>query len=216
MEDVIFASSGLAGIRAPDSLIARKAVELARTVSSAVVYNHVMRSYYFGELVAAPDSRRADREIVFVSSVLHDLGITDYARGPRRFEIEGADAARAFAVDHGMSEDKSWLIWDNIALHMLDLNQYKQPEARMVQNGIMADVIGAGLDQIRQEHIDEVLAAFPRLGFKKIWADTLLEEARTKPHSHTMSPVTMLAYHCDCGLHIPNPRTLIECSPLPD
>ena len=40
------------GVRPPDSRIAREAVELARDVSSPVLFNHVMRCYLLGELLA--------------------------------------------------------------------------------------------------------------------------------------------------------------------
>ena len=91
----------IAGIRAPDSRIAREAHELARRVSSPMLFNHVMRSYYLGRLVAG-DAGEWDDEVVFLSAVLHDLGLTDRARGERRFEIEGADAARQFLSDAGL------------------------------------------------------------------------------------------------------------------
>ena len=78
-----------------------------------MLFNHVMRSYYFGRLLSGT-SAREDEELVFLSAVLHDLGLTDRARGERRFEIEGADAARRFVLSHGLSAERSWLVWDTI------------------------------------------------------------------------------------------------------
>ena len=37
------------------------------------------------------------RKIVAVASLLHDVGLTKKYQGKRRFEVEGADAARALA-----------------------------------------------------------------------------------------------------------------------
>ncbi len=126
-----------------------------------VLFHHVMRSYYFGERRAAAEFASYDREVVLLSLVLHDLGLTDRARGPRRFEIEGADVAREFATTHGLAREKAWLVWDNIALHPLDLNLYKQPEARAVEWGICADVLGSELEALGRDAVAEIVAAFP-------------------------------------------------------
>jgi len=83
-----------ADIKAPDSKIARDAEELARTVSNDMLFNHVMRCYWFGEFFARKQGVKVDSELMFLSSVLHDLGLTPQVPGPHRFEIEGASAAR--------------------------------------------------------------------------------------------------------------------------
>jgi hypothetical protein len=48
-----------------------------------------------------------DDELVFLSCMLHDLGVTEHANGDQRFEVDGADAAAQFLRDHGMSETGS-------------------------------------------------------------------------------------------------------------
>ena len=80
----------IADIKVPDSSIARQAEELARSVSNDMLFNHVMRCYWFGELFAQQEGKKVDSELMFLSAVLHDLGLTDHAPGPHRFEIEGA------------------------------------------------------------------------------------------------------------------------------
>lgn len=64
-------------IKVPDSSIALQAEEFARSVSDDMLFNHVMRCYYFGELLAKQANIKVDRELMFVSSVLHDLGFTE-------------------------------------------------------------------------------------------------------------------------------------------
>ncbi|MGH6892649.1 MAG: hypothetical protein ACREEP_10355 [Dongiaceae bacterium] len=204
----------IGGVRPPDSRIAREAVELVRDVSSRVLFNHVMRSYLFGELLARAKSGNYDREIVLLSAVLHDLGLTDLVGGSRRFEIEGADAARAFVVAHGLCEEKAWLVWDNIALHTFDHNLYRQPEARAVQSGILADAVGLGIERLGKGAVAEILAAFPRLGFKRELFRLLRHEAETKPQGHIFHPSTMIAHHCLGGIHIPDARPMIDGAPF--
>ncbi|GAA3099761.1 hypothetical protein GCM10010520_51500 [Rhizobium viscosum] len=82
-----------------------------------------------------------DRELMFLSATLHDLGFTDYGDGPNRFEIEGANAAKRFLTEKGVSEDRSWKISSNIAAHTWDINLFREGEARLAQIGILFDVI---------------------------------------------------------------------------
>jgi hypothetical protein len=217
---VLVASSdplrALGGVRPPDSRIAREAVALARDMSSPMLFNHVMRCYLFGELLARARLERYDREVVLLSLVLHDLGLTDHARGPRRFEIEGADVARDFVAARGLSPEKSWLVWDNIALHPLDLNAHKEPEARAVEWGICADVLGWELDRLEPSAVQEIVAAYPRLNLKRELFNLLRQEAVAKPHAHLFHPATMVAHHCLGGVEIPDAAALMNAAPFDD
>lgn len=47
--------------------------------------------------------RPFDDEIAYIAATLHDLGLTGHAHGERRFEVDGADAARTWALSSGMS-----------------------------------------------------------------------------------------------------------------
>lgn len=202
------------GVRVPDSLLAREAVDLARAVSSPALFNHVMRSYCFAELLAAPVSGKLDREVLFLSSVMHDLGLTDHAVGDRRFEIEGADAAYAFLTDRGVPEDRAWTVWDAIALHTTDLNMHRQQEARTFQSGVLADVVGAGLERIGPSKLEEVVRAFPRLDFKREFIKALRREAECKPLAFAFHPSLMIAHHCLGGISIPDARPMVLCAPF--
>lgn len=204
----------LGGVSPPDSQVARDAVEMARECSPPVLFNHVMRSYYFGERRVALEFSSYDREVVLLSLVLHDLGLTDRARGPRRFEIEGADVARAFAQSKGWPEEKAWQVWDNIALHPLDLNLYRRAEARAVEWGICADVMGWELEPLGQRAATEIVAAFPRLGFKHELMRLLQLEAEAKPTTHLFHPCTMVAEHKLGGVPIPDAWPLIDGAPF--
>lgn len=204
----------IADLSPPDSRIARNAEALARSQSSDMLFNHVMRSYWFAELFARAEGSRADREIMFLSAVLHDLGLTDHARGPHRFEVEGATAARRFLEAEGLAEERAWLVWDTIALHTLDLNLEKEDEARLVQLGILCDVVGAGFDRLDQAAVAQVLQRYPRLGFKQGFFDLLYDEVRRQPVRHPFHPLTMVEHHCCAPVAPPDARLLINGSPF--
>ena len=63
----------ISGIKAPDTQLAREAEEFVQSSSSAMLYNHVMRCYWFAELFARKENSKADRELMFFSATLHDV-----------------------------------------------------------------------------------------------------------------------------------------------
>jgi hypothetical protein len=67
----------LAGIKVVDTPLVRDAIELARNSSEPYFFNHAMRSWSFGVLIAKGTKPAPDPELLAVSAVLHDLGLTD-------------------------------------------------------------------------------------------------------------------------------------------
>ncbi len=204
------------GVRLPDSAIVERAIERAQSESSPMLFNHVMRSALFAEMFSEMRPRANDREVIAVSSILHDIGLTDQKHQcEERFEVRSAHAARAFALGQGASDARAWLIWDTVALHTQDLNLYKQDEAWAVQMGILADVVGAGTDLLDASAIERILTQFPRLDFKKGFYDLLSAEAKSVPPP-PFHPTAMILHH-DCGsLSVPDARDLIAQAPFDD
>ena len=92
-----------AGIKVPDTILVRDAIDLSRNESEPFLHNHVMRSWLFGILLSEGAKPAPDPELLAVSAVLHDLGLTDRYSAENRFEVDGANAARAFLKDRGIS-----------------------------------------------------------------------------------------------------------------
>ena len=67
----------LAGITVLDTTLVRDAVELSRSLLEPYLFNHVMRSWLFGILLSDGVKPAPDPELLAVSTVLHDLGLTD-------------------------------------------------------------------------------------------------------------------------------------------
>jgi hypothetical protein len=174
----------LAGIKVVDTPLVRDAVELARSSSEPYLFNHVMRSWLFGILLSEGAELVPDPELLAVSAVLHDLGLTDRYTGEDRFEVDGANAARAFLKDRGISTQQTQVVWDAIALHTTrSIALHKQPEVAMTHSGIAVDVIGVGLDRIPQDRLRAVLAEFPRLAMKDQFQACLCNVVRRKPET---------------------------------
>jgi hypothetical protein len=172
----------LAGIKVTDTALVRDAIDLSRSLLEPYLFNHVMRSWLFGILLSEGVDPAPDPELLAVSAVLHDLGLTDRYTAENRFEVDGANAARAFLKDRGISTQQAQVVWDAIALHTTpSIAPHKEPEVAMTHLGITVDVIGIGLDRIPQDKQCAVLTEFPRLAFKNQFQACLCNVVRRKP-----------------------------------
>lgn len=171
----------VAGIRAADSKYARIAMEALRDTSPPFLLNHAMRTFYFGALIGRHEKMRVDAELLFLACALHDLGLTPKYEGSRPFEIQGAQAARQILSSAGLSSEKTQIVWDGIAMHPHSMSEFRQPEVALVGAGAGADVVGGGLDEISPGDVQAVLAAFPRLDFKRQFVKNCGEIANKYP-----------------------------------
>jgi len=172
----------LAGINVLDTPLVRDAIELAKELSEPYLFNHAMRSWLFGVLIAEGAKPVPDLELLAVSAILHDLGLTDRYWAEERFEVDGANAARAFLKERGIPAQRTQLVWDAIALHTTrSIALHKEPEVAVTHSGIAVDVIGVGLDLIPQDKVRAILAEFPRLAMKRQFRDSLCGLINRKP-----------------------------------
>jgi hypothetical protein len=172
----------LAGIKVPDTTLVRDAIDLSRSLLEPFLFNHVMRSWLFGILLSDGAKLAPDPELLAVSGVLHDLGLTGRYTAENRFEVDGADAARVFLKDRGISTQQTQVVWDAIALHTTPtIALHKEPEVVITHSGIAVDVLGVGLDRIPQDKQRAILTEFPRLAFKNQFQVCLCNVVRRKP-----------------------------------
>src|SRR5262245_6611167 len=174
----------LGGITVPDSPLISRAMEYAQTNSEPFLFNHAVRSWLFAVRLGQLDGIAHDAEVVAVAALLHDLGLTDHVTGPRRFEVEGADAARAFVRDQGLDDRRAQLIWDTVALNSTpSIAVYKEAEVALSTAGIALDYGGLQYDRIPREDIQTILAAFPRLDMKRAFTDCVCRIVATRPET---------------------------------
>ena len=208
----------VAGVHVPRSRVARAARELVRTASSEVLFNHVMRSYFFGAMLLRHSKVDHDQETFFLACALHDLGLTDRFTGPtERFELDGADAAERFLRDQGVAASRIETVWDAIALHTSPtIAARKKPEIAGVAAGAGVDVSGQGLDKLDPAAVQEVLEAYPRIGFKQNAIDTMVEMCRRKPHAYTAHPFAEVGRRHIPGFAVPTVEDLTRAAPFTD
>jgi len=172
----------VAGVRMIDSRIALAATEMCRAAYSPYLFHHAMRTFLFGSLIGRARGLQFDDELLYLASVMHDLGLTQQFAGDLPFEIQGAEVAKRFLKGQEYSRERAEVVWDGIAMHCLAIGGYKRPEIALVGEGAGADVLGPDPAEIRKEDTAAVLQAFPRLRFKnnflKTCADTVAKHPR--------------------------------------
>src|SRR5262249_27106295 len=125
-----------------------------------------------------------DHEIVAAGTILHDIGLTASVSGPNRFEVNGADAAVSFIRAHGLSDRRTQLVWDLVALNSTpSLALHKEPEVAVGTMGIGLDYGGFGVDALPAGELERILGAFPRLKMKQQFAQACCRLVTEKPET---------------------------------
>lgn len=172
----------LAGVTVPDTPLVERAISYAREHCEPFLFNHVMRSWLFAAALAEVDDTPHDAEVLAIATVLHDLGLAEALQGPRRFEVEGADAARKLALDAGVDDQRANLVWDGVALNSTpSLALHKQAEVALCSAGTVVDWAGQGAEKLTKDRVAAILQAFPRLGMKQRFTNAVCRIVQTRP-----------------------------------
>ena len=174
----------LAGVSVADTPLISSAIDFARERSEPYLFNHVMRSWLFATLLAQRKQTAHDSEVLAVITILHDIGLAEGFEGPLRFEVEGANAARAFAHNEGMDDGRTQLIWDGVALNSTpSIALYKETEIALATMGIGLDWGGFGYEALTEAEVAGVVEAFPRLGMKERFTKAVCRIVETRPQT---------------------------------
>jgi len=195
--------SEVAGIALPRTRLAAAAYELCRSSAPAFLLNHSMRTYLFGALQSAHGPRGFEAESAFVAAALHDLGLLPaFASRAGSFEIDGADRAERLVREQGDPPGEGARVWNAIVMHDMRfaVASHQSPEAMLVAAGAGADVVGPDDPAVGPAQLREVLAAFPRLDFKRQFTALLADHCARKPGAQSGTWLESF-----CREHTPNP-----------
>lgn len=157
-------ANSIEGVFIPDSKLASEITEFIRDNESPLLFNHSSRVYLFGALAGQKAGLHFDRELLYAGAMFHDLGLMPkYSSANDRFEVDGANAARAFLNERGISPDDVNKVWTGIALHTTPgIPQYMDPVIALVTAGVEMDVLGLTYDQYSTSAREAIVAAYPR------------------------------------------------------
>lgn len=206
----------IAGVRIPDSKLAREATELLREHGGPLLLSHSLRVYLFGAIQGRHRNLKVDHEMLYIGAVFHDLGLTAKYRSPdHRFEVDGANAARNFLRDKGVDEPMAEVVWDAIALHTTrEVPWHKRPVIALLHGGAAADVVGVGLEEIPIGDRNAVLAAYPRIDFETGIIQAFSEGCSSKPATAFGTINADVLERTLSGYRRPNFCDLIAANPL--
>ena len=162
-------SESIAGIDIPDTSLVRAITAHIRDAEDDLLFNHSRRVFIFGALQGRRRGLQPDLELLYAGAMFHDIGLTErYRNSVLRFEVDGANAARVFLLEHGIAEADAAKVWLGIALHTTPgVPEFLAPETALVTAGVETDVLGIGRDDLAAEALEAVTAAHPRPDFKR-------------------------------------------------
>jgi hypothetical protein len=223
----------LGGITVPKTPAIEAAIAYSRAHADDLTYNHSMRTFLFGFCIASklPHLKDRDVEVHAVSAILHDLGwdsTGELISKDKRFEVDGANAARDFLRRLKDGGDDAWddrriqLVWDAIALHTtFSIVRYKEPEVVSCWLGILADFTGPDNSpegSLTWAEYDSIVQEYPRLklvtGVKEIFCGF----CKTKPETTYDNMVGSFGEKYVDGYTLEGKKAvdMFEACPLPD
>ena len=187
-------SALLSGRDAPDGALARESTELAREALPAPLLSHSLRCWLFADLFARHDLVAYDDELLYVSCVLHDLGLSEGHRPAaaaaepdrpaRCFAVHGGELARDHLIEWGAAPTFAEQAAEAITLHMnVKVPAALDGEARLLHAAAHLDVGGSRAGDLPASAVDEALRLHPRDGFGVHFAQLMRREASERPRS---------------------------------
>ncbi|MGK5556477.1 HD domain-containing protein [Actinomadura kijaniata] len=167
----------------PEGRAAEAARQVCAEYADDALYRHSVRSYFFGAAWAEARGLDFDRELFFVSALLHDLALVPpFDSHTLPFEEAGGHLARVFTAGLGWPAGRRDRAAEVIVLHMRDdVAPEVDVESRLLQVGTSADVSGSGLEAFDPSFRDALVRAYPRNGFAGSFVRLFRDQAERKP-----------------------------------
>src|SRR3954463_8638644 len=173
----------VADLRPPDTLAARAAREVVAQYSSSAMVNHCERAYLWSATLGELTGAAYDRELLYVASMLHDLGLMpafDNYRAP--FEDAGGDVGWVFAAGTGWPPERRTRVKDIIVRHMWsEVDPSFDAEGHLLCEGTGLDISGRNADAWPADFRAGVVERFPRLGLPTEFLAAFQDQAGRKP-----------------------------------
>lgn len=171
---------------APPSEAAALAAEVAREWCSTDLLNHSLRAWVFASTLGDALDLDYDAELLYVASLLHDIGVTDHFDSHSiPFETAGGAVGWVFAAGAGWPASRRTRVLEVIERHMwVEVDPEFDPEGHLLEVATSLDVAGVGFEKWDADLIRAVVAALPRGDFSQSFAASIHSQAERKPASN--------------------------------
>ena len=159
-------------LKIPDSKLALLAIEEANDIYNPILLKHCYRTFFWSAGIAISEGIQTDNELLFISSILHDVGLTEkhsQVCSKQCFANFGGDFAKDFVLEHGAGSHKANLIKKAIDMHLypnVDKKKFGN-ESYLLAKGAAMDVIGVHHIQLPNKFINTTHTNYPRINFKE-------------------------------------------------
>ena len=169
----------------PTSPVAMLALDVSRRFSSTAMLNHCRRSYVWAATYGAINHIPFDAELLFVASMLHDLGLeAEFDSHTLPFEVAGGHVGWVFAAGAGWPTARRDRTSEIIVRHMEDdVDVAADPESHLLALATSLDISGANPQNWPEALRRQVVAEIPRLGLREEFVGCFRDQAARKPES---------------------------------
>jgi hypothetical protein len=165
----------------PETALTRAARKVAEDVLTSTLLHHSYRTYCFGRALGELDGLQVDAELLFAAAILHDTGLMNPPNGSD-FTLSSMRLAREVAEHVGLSTAATEVMQTAITMHYTPgVTTAAGPEAYLLSAGAAVDVAGIRSWELPPQTMNNAVRAYPRVGFKKAFADAFRAEAVRVP-----------------------------------
>src|SRR4029077_12871264 len=170
-------------LKVPATSACRAALEVATTYCSPALLNHCVRSYLWAAGYGIAAGIAFDAELLYVSSMLHDLALVkEFDNHSLPFEEAGGHAAWVFGAAAGRPVERRRRAAEVIVRHMWDeVDVAEDPEGHLLELSTAMDISGRHTEDIPSDLRADVLARYPRLGLGDEFIGYFADQAQRKP-----------------------------------
>ncbi|MEU9886744.1 HD domain-containing protein [Sphaerisporangium sp. NPDC051011] len=178
-------------IAIPASPAARMAHEVAAAYCSPALLNHSVRSYLWSASYAALNGIAFDAELLYVSSLLHDIGLVkEFDSHTVPFEEAGGHVAWVFCAGAGWAPERRARAAQIVVRHMWDeVDVSADPESHLLELATSLDISGRRPGDWPGDFRAEVLRRHPRLDLGTEFLACFRDQAERKPGSSAAQAV---------------------------
>jgi hypothetical protein len=169
----------------PTSDACNAAATVVVEFSSPALVNHCHRSYLLAAALAESEGVSIDHELLYVSSMLHDLGLEPaFDNVTLPFEDAGAHVVSVFAAGAGWTLPRRQRAAEIVIAHMQDdVDPGIDPEGYLLEAATSLDISGRDPDRWPGPLLGQVYARYPRLDLARRFTACFEDQAQRKPDS---------------------------------